>query len=485
MTSMPNALPAQADRVATPEVTALPGPHIPPDRALASLGLLMYAGGESFAWLALFFAAVAVLTGHGTQDAWSIVVACGLCALRSVFHRAAGAALCFSPVRRNALRLVHAYIGVALAQSVLCTLLLAPRLPGVTSLLTAWGMFMAWPVVLLLVLRLRHIRGIGQSEDVCHDKGAGELSSLMLACSACGIVFAALMLYRVLDLPGRTLMAVPGLCVFAVFALLLTRAIMHAVAGKAVLSTGADRHEQDEDPIRRYVAFSLVSSLIIGTLLSLLLLGQRADLISALAVLLVVMLLCIWPRALRRFMQQRGLGEPGLAESGQGAELPIHSGGRAIALGWVLLAASVHELAAALPAALASAEGDALRLISAGMMQSSDIAYEFGRSSWLAVAVALLQLWTAIELITVSPRLRVAATIYGILASGLTVYLIWPFFGDFLFVTQTFRIGPMAFRQLALIAQVSIAVALPLVTLVITAELGFHQSMRIMRFQSR
>jgi hypothetical protein len=98
------------------------------------------------------------------------------------------------------------------------------------------------------------------------------------------------------------------------------------------------------------------------------------------------------------------------------------------ALGWLLLAIGVFDLASSLPGALSGHAGlDRVMfwMTRLGEQTPLDMAAA-ARSPWWPVGIAMTAVWAGLELVHMTDRHRVAATIYGVVASVATIYISWP-----------------------------------------------------------
>jgi hypothetical protein len=203
---------------------------------------------------------------------------------------------------------------------------------------------------------------------------------------------------------------------------LLIRSLLHLAAGLRGVSGAGTLSATDAT--NRYTSFAVISSVIIGGLMFIMLMMAARDLVALIAVGLFIYLLLIWPTALRRFFTERNF-----AVMLAGSEAPLHR--RApdaglTALGWLLMAVSVVSLATSVPQALLGIDSSEMLalLVRSAAVAEGDLA-DVG-NAWWNVAVAALQLWAAIELVRMTDRHRLAASIYGVIATLTTVYFSFP-----------------------------------------------------------
>jgi hypothetical protein len=142
---------------------------------------------------------------------------------------------------------------------------------------------------------------------------------------------------------------------------------------------------------------------------------------------LVVLLLATWPLLLRRFFQERHFN---LMLAGDQAPLVRRAPDTGLTtLGWLLIATSVSSVAIELASFVSSptlAGGNMFM-----MMASPDSLGATGLDRYLPLLMGAAALWAGIELVTMSARHRLAATVYGVLGSVGTVFLHWQLFRSF------------------------------------------------------
>jgi hypothetical protein len=166
-----------------------------------------------------------------------------------------------------------------------------------------------------------------------------------------------------------------------------------------------------------------------------------------------------WPMIIRRFYSDRQFAD---LLAGDGA--PIHR--RApdagiTGLGWLLFAHAMFT-ASFVVIELVGGGGDAGRG-ARGLEALTSFAGPSGlRSIWWSVGLVVLQAWAGYELIRMSPQSRIIATVFGVVGTGVTLYINWPLIkalksiGGFLGNSQAMQIGPVA-----------MALIIPIVTIVL------------------
>jgi hypothetical protein len=407
------------------EVAQLAGPRMPADHGLASLGLIMQLGGSIFLGYMIVFALLPLFAGAAGGSLFLFLVGASG-AVRSAFHRTAGSALLYgSP--QGIFRPTYTYVGVAVAQTAL-TLLIFNRDGGVSLQLnlTLAMLLLAWPVTLVVMLTRPRLRGLASDDalPVAEDLGFEGAASLMVLLGMVGSLVALFILYTIFKLPGGGLGSPQGLLIAGVFAMLLARSILHVVAG--VKGTRGIDSDGATEAASRYYGFGVVSAVIAGGALFIVSIPEGMHPMLLLLVGVVVYLLLSWPLILRRFYTERNF-----VALLSGAEGPSHR--RApdagmTSVGWLLLALGALQLGVALPSALLGGIDPSLALLSLADGSPGDLA-DLGagtRSSWWTVGTAMAQIWAGVELVCMTDRHRLAPTIYGAIATIVTVYVLWP-----------------------------------------------------------
>lgn len=409
------------------EVARLVGPRLPADHGLGSLGLLMQLTGSLLAGYMVLIGMFPIFANtHGGFVVVFLVGALGT--IRSLFHRAAGGALVYgSP--QGIFRPIHVYAAVSAVQTVLTLVLINvdDKLPLVVNVSIGLAL-LAWPAVLLVLVTRRSMRELvaHDSLPVAEDFGFEGAAALMMLLGLFGAMFTAFMLYGSLKLFG-TALGGQGFLVVGILAMLLIRSILHATAG--VKGTRGIDSDGATESAARYFSFGVVSSVVTGgALLILFFSTPGVGLHPALLLLgaVTVYLLMAWPVILRRFYSERNFSA--LLSGADGPSVRRAPDAGMTAVGWLLLGLGVLQLAFALPFAL-SGSGDlrealvALDPLSTGV---GSLAAAAERSSWWTIGVAAVQVWAGYELIRMSDRHRLAATVYGVVASVVALLLSWP-----------------------------------------------------------
>jgi hypothetical protein len=409
------------------EVPQLAGPRMPADRGLSSLGLLMQLGGTLFAAYMVLIALVPLFAQQGTVGLKLFLLgAAG--AIRSGFHRAAGGALLYGSTR-GVFRPTYHYIGVAAGQTLLTLLLLnqSVELPLLVNL-SIGLLLVGWPLTLLVVLSRPRLRALAGQEvlPIAEDLGFEGSAVLMALFGVMGAFAALFMVYVGFKSPWGA----PGpdqLLVVGVWAMLLARSILHAMAG--VKGTRGIDSDGATEAAGRYFGVGIATAVIAGGALLILFIskpGIGPHPIVLMMVAAVVYGLLSWPLILRRFYTERNFSA--LLAGAEGPNQRRAPDAGMTAVGWLLLALGVLRLSLAVPAVLAGPmdlpsglrELDLLDILGpSGLVDAA-------RSPWWSIGVGLTQLWAGIELVHMTDRHRLAATIYGVIGSVVALYLLLP-----------------------------------------------------------
>ena len=409
------------------EVARLVGPRMPADHGLGSLGLLMQLAGSLLAGYMALLGVFPIFAGaSGSVLVVFLIGALG--AIRSLFHRAAGGALVYGS-SQGIFRPIHVYIAVSVVQTVLTVLLINidEKLPLVVNASIGLAL-LAWPAVLLVLVTRRSMRELvaHDSLPVAEDFGFEGAATLMVLLGLFGALFTGFMLYGSLKLFGTSLGG-QGFLVVGVLAMLLIRSILHTSAG--VKGTRGIDSDGATESAARYFSFGVVSSVVTGgALLILFFSTPGVGLHPALLLLgaIAVYLLMAWPVILRRFYSERNFSA--LLSGADGPSFRRAPDAGMTAVGWLLVALGVLQLAFSLPFALSGSGAmreallalDPLRTGMGGLAAAAD------GSSWLTIGVAGVQVWAGYELVRMSDRHRLAATAYGIVATAVALFLSWP-----------------------------------------------------------
>ncbi len=447
---------------------------VPADQGLSSLGLLMQLAGNVLAPAMgiLLFYTLFFLRGSG-ETLWMLLLLAS-CIARSLVHRNAGTQLLYGEASlttegsNQRMAGIRRYVVVALLQSLFVGAMLGGKfhVPGNVVLGIVLGLAV-WPVTLAILMQLPRFRRFKNDLPMTEDKGFEGASILMTVMGLCGLILTAASLIFLLEIPGNALTRGPGVLVALALAMLVFRSYLHVQAGFSGLrETSVDR---SVELANRYANFGVISSFCVGG--ALLLLAMQIGMnVIALAVLCgLCWMLMAWPLVIRRFFSDRQF-----ADLLAGPDAPLHR--RApdaglTGLGWFLLACAAYSASGLLPQVFS--DGDRanelqklLAIMGAGGM----------RSIWFSVGLLVLQAWAGFELIRMSPQSRIIATVFGVVASAVTLYISWPMLGMFKDMrsvdpTGIFKVLPIA-----------LALVIPVTTIVLvnrkiapTARARFRQ----------
>jgi hypothetical protein len=201
---------------------------------------------------------------------------------------------------------------------------------------------------------------------------------------------------------------------------LTIRSILHAQAGlRGVLAPGSDRATIATS---RYTTFGVASSFIVGALIFMLAMtagGMGILLIVFIAIF--VGLLLVWPLTLKRFFSERSsaamMSADGTASFVRGPDSGM------VGLGWLLLGLAVLGLSFQVPVLLSGGAGGLLGKVMPISMTAPAVD---STGEYLNLGISLLQLWAAIELISMSGRWKAATFTYSIAGIGVAVYAVLP-----------------------------------------------------------
>jgi hypothetical protein len=407
-------------------VVELTDAGVPADQGLSSLGLLMQLAGNLFAAYAglLTFTMLIAMRGSG-ETLWMIVLL-GACITRSIFHRNAGTQLLYgSPSLQmtegsnQRLAGVRRYIVVALLQTLLVGAMLGGKFhaPGKIVLGLVLGLAV-WPVTLAVLMALPRFRRYKNDLPLTEDKGFEGASILMTVLGLCGLLGTGTVLMILLDLPGNALTKGPGVLIALALAMLCVRSFFHVQAGFAGLrETSVDR---SVELANRYANFGVISSFCAGGAMLLFVMSLQMSVIGLVMICGVCWILLTWPLIIRRFFSDRQF-----ADLLAGDEAPTHRrspDAGLTGLGWLLLAHAAFSASFLIPQVML-AEGGGGRELQAMMALGGTLGI---RSVWFTVGTVVLQGWAGFELIRMSPQSRIVASVFGVVASVVTVYVSWP-----------------------------------------------------------
>ena len=438
-------------------VAQLAGARLPADRGLSSLGLLMQLVGSFFLGYMALIALLPIFAG-GAPGSWQIFLLGATGAVRAAFHRNAGSALLYG-AHGGPLRAVRMYAIVALIETALWAFIIHSLDPATRAGLSFLGeitllplpMVIAalaiWPVTLLVVATRQQYRDVAE-DQVPHSEDMGFEGSavLMVVLGVMGVLASGLVVYGLFKMKawsGRG--GAIGLLFLGVFIMLLARSGMHALAGlRGTSGVGPDRASESA---ASYYSFGVISSVIAGGALLIAMMMNAIHPVTLLMVGIVVFFLLMWPLILRRFYTERNFS---VLLAGQEAPTIRRAPDAGMtALGWLLLMFGTYSLVMAIAHVV------------------SDVPGGFGaaRSPWWQVGLGLVQVWAAFELITMSDRWKLAGITYGVVATVVTLFLVWPELKELADNFRGFGRGPGGMVQVMMQGVVAIYLVIPIVTI--------------------
>jgi hypothetical protein len=421
---------------AAPDVVPLAGARLPADHGLSGLGLIMQLAGTVSAAVTSVVGVITIIAfvqmnaqfagqWGGAPDnmmtVWLLaVVVTGV--LRAMAHRTAGTRLLYDGAG-TPLAAIRRYVAIAAMQTVVWVAFYAVKIDAPPPFLFKLGLLLgAWPAVLGVVISLPRFRRFDAGIPLPEDKGFEGAAILMLILGLVGLGFGLIMLYALLQLPSIILAQLIGVLLVIVVAMLVIRSCLHVIAGWR----GVNENELDGavHAAARYADFGVITAFVAGGSVLLMMMTGGADIVGILAVVLVGWLLIAWPMIVRRFF-----GERQFADMLAGGDAPVHR--RApdaglTALGWLLVALGTLAVASALPVAIFP---EAATVASSDPLTTMFALGPTGfRSPWWAVGSAALQLWAGVELIRMTDHHRVIASVYGVVAAAVAIYVNLPLF---------------------------------------------------------
>lgn len=384
---------------------------VPADRGLSTLGLILQLAGSTFAAAATLLLLVTLADGGSA----AIILVAALSIGRSLLHNIAGSHLLYGkpgtpPGKKQRLLGMRRYVLAGLAHSLIVGVIFE-------SFAVVLGL-MLWPACLWIV-SLRFAR-FNDDMPLGEDKGFEGASILMTVLGLTGFALTATILLALLENDA----IVAGIVFVVPLGMLLIRSVLHIQAGMSGLhETSLDR---SVERVNRYADFGVTSALCAGGIMMLLVLSQRATVIGIAILCVLCWMMLAWPLIVRAYFADRQI-EDLLAGNLEHRRAPD---GGLTNLGWLLLAHAIFT------ATLLT----------------------FGEGS-PASAMCVLEAWTGYELITMSARSRMVATLFGVLGALVSFYVNWPL----LEAAQHVRNQ----RELVMIGPLVLALILPVTTLVL------------------
>jgi hypothetical protein len=441
----------------------------PSDSGLSGLGLIMQlVGGLMTAIVASygFMALIGLMQAGGRGGLPGTVVLFLLAVLgtsiaRSVCHSAAGKRLCYDGAGTPASAMKRYYTIAFVQTGIVAFGLLANDAPGgiVMALILV---LIAWPLALIFVATPR-IREFGDAVPMADDKGFAGASILMLIFGAIGVCIGVILILGWLEMgPFQTKPI--GLAMIAASAMMTVRSVFHVRAG--LKGSSATLMADTAAAAEKYANFGTIAAVVAGGALLVAAFSEAGGrggggmmLLVMFMVVMVTWVLLVWPLAIKKFFGDRQFAT--LME-GQGAQASSDRG--LPALGWLLLALGAYALAGVLATLIMGDMGDARSMRRSGNPMS-EIMGMLGTSGnkWLSFLTAAVQLWAGVELITMSPRYKIAGMVFGVVAGGIALYTYLPMIDALSRGGAGIAMNPLAGIGFATVAT---ALVVPIATLV-------------------
>ncbi len=365
------------------------------------------------------------LSGFGSDsEGHTLWLFCLLIAsvVRSMVHRMAGLRLWRDvPGDPPALSGIRTYLIAAAGQTglLLAYLKIKQDAPA-GALLGTTAVMMAWPAAVYAVTRMKRFQQLGPRLPVAQDNGFEGLALLMAIFGFVGLVFSAMVV--VIGFSARD--EQPGMANVLLLcgAGLVVRSIIHlSVGNRAVRGTAVDSAAD----FLRYGDVGIAIGAGVGGILTLWMFTTSLDIFSLALGVGVMLALMAWPAIVRRFVSWRQLAD--VASDVVRRRSPDAG---ITALGWLLLAGA----ATALGSYLGDALGEGLGPRSTGLVaELAGTPFDRGTDAdWWELPLGLAQLWAALELLAVTPRRRLVASLWALAAVATTAITVGPDLADLL-----------------------------------------------------
>ena len=392
-----------------PDLVRLGAPDQPADQGLSSLGLLMALTGAVMAPLMGAYGllqvriagAQAAFGGESLAFWWFLIGAASVG--RSLVHRSAGLRLWRDvPGDGPALAGITTYLWVSLAHTALWLYFLRAKAEApTTTLIAIASIFLAWPAAVWAVTRLPRFRALGDRPPPAEDNGFEGLAVLMAILGVSGLLVSVMLVWvgwKFRDdrmwISNILLLGGTGLVV---------RSALHAWVGvRAVRGTAVDAAGE----FLRYGNLGVVIGGCVGGLFMLSMLVGSIDIFALMLGIGLLLALMAWPALVRRYVTWRHLAD--VATDTTRRRAPDAG---ITALGWLLLASAAMALSQGLAHQLSTwfeVRGDAVGMMTGAVLSTTD--------GWYVIPLGLIQLWAALEVLAVTPRRRVVASAWALLA---------------------------------------------------------------------
>jgi len=393
-------------------VVELAAPDQPADHGLAALGLIMTLVGSVMAPLG---AAVVLMSAYGAvvldpvhtgggQMKWAVLVG-GAGVARSLIQRRSGIRLWrIVPGDPPVLSGINLYALAAAAHTAVWLVFMSHHGAGPGVMTGSALVLMAWPIALASIIRLPRYRRLAPHPSPGEDNGFEGLAVLMAVLGAAGLLFALMLVVLGSSVRGgvdagwmSNVVLVTGLAL-SVRAVLQLRAGVKGVRGDALHAV---------NDFGRYGSLGTTLGGAVGGLITLWMLVVTLDLVVLLVGISILLALLAWPTTVRRFVAWRHLAD-------LDADVVRRRSPDAgiTALGWFLLGLASLSLAQGAATEIWGTSGSG-----AGIPALTGVPL-LRDHAWWQTPLAALELWAALELLAVSDRRKLVATVWAVVALG-------------------------------------------------------------------
>ncbi|HEY4177342.1 MAG TPA: hypothetical protein VGM90_10935 [Kofleriaceae bacterium] len=385
--------------------------NVPRDQGLSTLGLIMQLFGTLSGVLAL--ALIVILAALGDLQWWGII-AFALTAVRSKFHADAGAKLPagFAGIRR--------YIHVALAHTVAMFAIDVIGFGGSLRLAIAGAVgLLVWPAALAVMIRMPRFSRFDAAVPLAEDKGFEGLAILMSVMGmTSAIQWGALLLVMLLSLSDIIELGDIYTIMFMIaVAALFVRSYIHVTAGLAgVRETNFARSVRLGN---RYSIVGFTVALIVTGILVFFAIFELPDFLFFALIACACWMLLAWPMIVRKFVGERQLAS--LADNDVHHRAPDAG---LTGLGWLLIANGMMTLSVLLPDLVGGSDAVGASgvmvhfLAKLTLIDPTSVTWNLG--------LVAIELWAGIELVRMSSRFRLAATVYALATGAWATIHSWP-----------------------------------------------------------
>jgi len=412
----------------------------PADLGLSGLGLVMQLGGTVFAGISGVMGLMLIIImvrvssagfggGPSGGDTMWLLLMSGSAMARSTMHRAAGTRLLYDGPG-TPLSGIRRYLVMASIQTGIWLAFFGSKHMPSELMISLLVIFGAWPLTLLIIFSMKEFKQADQGLPLSEDKGFEGAGILMLLLGLTGLGFGLVMLYSFLQIPGPFMSSLPGILMMLITIMLVVRSGLHVRAGwNGVNEVHMDRAVEDA---AKYANFAVITAFCSAGAFLLIIMSAGAgamDVTVILMLTLMLVLLLAWPLLIRKFFAERQFADmlhgDGTTSFRRSPDLGHTT------LGWFLLAFGVYQLSMSLPAAAILPDEMAHGMGRGGMDNPMSMLFMMMQnasthSMWWPVGAAALQIWAGIELIRMTDNHRMVASIYGVIATAVAVYVNLP-----------------------------------------------------------